>query len=179
MKIFIGCSSSDEISDEYKIVTNYLANSLSKYNDLVFGCTNRGLMSICYNAFLNNNRKIIGVCYEMNKDELNDLKLDETYIVKTLEESNRLLSEISDVILILPGAYGTLSEFFSILEEKRTNLHNKDIIIFNINGFYDGLINMMNLINKKVSSKYNFNNLCKVFTTVEEINNYINEKSSK
>ena len=38
MQIFIGASSSNEISDEYKIVTKYLCDELSKENDLVFGC---------------------------------------------------------------------------------------------------------------------------------------------
>ena len=178
MKIFIGCSSSNEISDEYKIVTKYLTDELSKDNDLVFGCEDRGLMGICYKSFLEKNRKIIGICYEMYKDDLEGLKLDEVHMVKTLEESNKLLCDMSDIILILPGAYGTLSEFFNILEEKRTNIHGKDIIIFNINGFYDGMLDMMNLIYKKVSNKYNFNSLCKVFNTVDEVCDYLNEKSS-
>lgn len=176
MKIFISCSSSNNISDEYKIVTKYLTENISKYNDLVFGCAKRGLMGICYNEFLKNNRNIIGICYEMYKDELNDLKLDETYMVNTLEESNRKLEEMADIVMILPGAYGTLSEFIDILEHKRTKLHNKDIIIFNINGFYDELIGMFNNIYYKVSKDYDFYDLCKVFNTSDEIINYINEK---
>ncbi len=178
MKIFISCSSSITISDEYKIVTKYLIENISKENDLVFGCTNRGLMGICYNGFLKNNRNITGICYEMYKDDLKDLKLNETYIVKTLEESNRRLEEMSDMILIMPGAYGTLSEFIDILEHKRTKLHNKDIIIFNINGFYNKLIDMFNMIYYKVSKDYDFYSLCKVFNTADEIIDYINNKKS-
>ena len=178
MKIFISCSSSNDISDEYKIVTKYLAENISKDNELVFGCANRGLMGICYNEFLNNNRNIIGVCYEMYKDDLKELNLGEVHIVKTLEESNRKLEEISDIILILPGAYGTLSEFIDILEHKRTKLHNKDIVIFNINGFYDELIDMFNKIYVKVSKNYDFNNLCKIFNTSDEIIGYIESKKS-
>ncbi|MBO6145194.1 MAG: LOG family protein [Bacilli bacterium] len=173
MKIFISCSSSEEINDEYKIVTKYLTEELAKKNELVFGCANRGLMGICYNSFKNNNRKVIGVCYEMYKDELNSLELDEVHMVKSLEESNRLLGELSDVILLLPGSYGTLSEFICLLEEKRTGIHNKEIIMFNINGFYNDLINMFNKIYNNVSNKYDFNNLCKVFNTSDEIIEYI------
>lgn len=173
MKIFISCSSSDEIKEEYKIVSKYLIEKISKDNDLVFGCANRGLMAISYNTFLNNNRKIYGVCYEMYKDDLNDLNLTETYMVKTLEESNRKLEEISDIILILPGSFGTLSEFIDILEEKRTGIHNKEMILFNINGFYDDLIKMFNKINNNISKKYDFNSLCKVFKTADEIIEYL------
>ena len=173
MKIFISCSSSDEIKDEYKIVSKYLIEEISKDNDLVFGCANRGLMGISYNAFLNNNRKIYGVCNEMYIDDLKELKLNEVRHVKCLEESNKLLGELSDVILILPGSFGTLAELMDLLEEKRTGIHNKEMILFNINGFYDDLINMFNKINNKVSKRYDFNSLCKVFTTSDEIIEYL------
>ena len=177
MNIFVSCSSSDKISDEYKVVTRFLMENISKDNDLVFGCANRGLMGICYNEFLKNKRKIIGVCYEMYKNDLEGLKLDEVHMVKTLEESNRFLEENADIILILPGAFGTLLEFIDILEHKRTKLHNKEMIIFNINGFYDDLINMFNKIYKKVSNDYDFNSLCKVFNTALDVTNYIEENN--
>lgn len=178
MKIFIGCSSSDEISEEYKVVTKYLSEEISKDNDLVFGCADRGLMGICYNEFLKNNREITGICYEMYKDDLNGLKLTDTHMVKTLEESTKKLEELSDLIIFLPGAFGTLSEFMYILESKRTKLHDKDIILFNINGFYNDMINMFNKIYNKVSNKYVFNDLCKVFNSVDEIKEYIDLKKS-
>ena len=63
-----------------------------------------------------------------------------------------------------------------ILESKRTKLHNKDIIIFNINGFFDDLVNMFSNVNKKISKNYDFSKLCKVFNSVDEITNYINSK---
>lgn len=178
MKIFIGCSSSDEISTEYKVVTKYLSEEISKDNDLVFGCEDRGLMGICYTEFLNNNRNIIGICYEMYKDDLKGLKLNKVHMVKTLEDSTKMLENESDLIIFLPGAFGTLSEFIYILESKRTNLHNKDIILFNINGFYDDLIEIFNKIYNKISNKYIFNDLCKVFNSVDEIKDYIQLKKS-
>lgn len=178
MKIFIGCSSSNEISEEYKVVTKYLADTLSTYNDLVFGCTNRGLMGVCYNSFLNNNRHITGICYEMYKDDLEGLKIDDLYMVKTLDESTKTLEDKSDIILFLPGSFGTLSELMYIVESKRTNIHDKDIIIFNVNGFYDDLLNMYYKIHDKVSENYDIKKLCKIYNTVDEVNNYIKEKSS-
>lgn len=178
MKIFIGCSSSNEISEEYKVVTKYLADILSTYNDLVFGCANKGLMGICYNSFLNNNRYITGICYEIYKDDLEGLKIDDLYMVKTLDESTKTLEDKSDIILFLPGSFGTLSELMYIIESKRTNIHNKDIIIFNINGFYDDLLNMYYKVFDKVSENYDIKKLCKIYNTVEEVNNYIKEKNN-
>ena len=177
MKIFISCSSSEEINEEYKIVSKYLINEISKDNDLVFGCTDRGLMGICYNAFLENNRKIYGVCNEMYADELENLNLTEVEYVKSFEEANSVFAKISDLILVLPGSFGTMSELIDLLEEKRVGIHNKDLILFKINGFYDNLINQFNKIYNNISKKYDFNSLCKVFTTADEIIDYIKEKN--
>ena len=177
MRIFISASSSNEIKDEYKVVTKYLCDELSKDNDLVFGCSKKGLMGICYNSFFNNNRNITAVCYEMYKEDLNGLNINNLHTAKTLEESNSLLVKLSDKILVLPGAYGTLSEFMCLLEEKRTGIHNKDIIMFNINGFYDELISLFDKIYNNVSNNYNFNDLCKVFNTVDDVVEYIKKSS--
>ena len=177
MKIFISCSSSEEISDEYKVVAKYLIKEISKDNDLVFGCANRGLMGISYNEFLNNNRKIYGVCNTKYKDDLNGLKLEDIKYVDSFEEANIMFGKISDLILILPGSFGTISEIIDLLEEKRTGIHDKEMIIFNINGFYDSLIDMLHTVNKKVSNKYDFDKLCKVFNTSDEIIEYINKKN--
>lgn len=177
MKIFISCSSSDEISDEYKIVSKYLINEISKNNDLVFGCANSGLMGLCYNTFLNNKRKIYGVCNEIYIDNLKELDINEIKYAKCLEEANKLLGELSDIILILPGAFGTLCELMDLLEEKRVGIHEKDIIIFNINGYYNELFSMFDKINKKVSKRYDYTKLCKIFTTSDEIIDYVNKKN--
>lgn len=177
MKIFISCSSSDEIKEEYKVVSKYLIEEISKENDLVFGCTDRGLMGICYNTFLNNKRNIYGVCNEKYIDDVKNLKLTEIKYVKSFEEANTIFSKISDLILVLPGSFGTLSELVDLLEEKRTGIHNKEILLFNINGFYDDMINMFNKIYNNVSNKYNFNDLCKVFTTSDEIIEYIKKSN--
>ena len=177
MKIFISCSSSDEINEEYKVVSRYLLEEISKDNDLVFGCTNRGLMGISYNAFLKNNRNIYGVCYEMYKEDLDGLKLSSVEFVKTLSESNKVLGELADLILVLPGSFGTLSEFIDLLEEKRTGIHDKKMVLFNINGFYDDLINLFDKIYNNVSKKYVFSDLCEVFNTADEIIEYIKKSN--
>ena len=178
MNIFIGSSSSEEINEVYKERSSNLIDLLSKENNLVFGSANRGLMGICYRKFKENNRKIIGVCYELYKDDLKELELDEVHMVNNLEESNKKLEQLSDIILFLPGSFGTLSEFIYILETKRTNLHNKEIIVFNIDGFFDNLINQFNIINNNVSKKYDYKKLCNVFDNENDINEYINNKKN-
>lgn len=169
MKIFISCSSQDTIEEIYKEKTYELVKEICKDNDLVFGSSNTGLMGICYREFLKNKRNITGICYEMYKELLDDLKLDETIMVKTLNESNNELIKNSDIILVLPGAYGTLSEVISSIELVRTKVYDKKIIFYNINNFYDDLFELFKKMYNTKATKNNYKDIIKICNTKEEI----------
>lgn len=174
MKIFVGCSSSvADIPLEYKNKALELAKIISKDNDLVFGAADKGLMGVFYNEFLKNNRKIYAICYDIYLEFLKKLKVDETYIVKTLGESNEKLIELSDVIVFLPGGYGTLCELIYTLETKRTKNHNKKIIIFNINDYYTSQIEMYKRAFNDKFVDTSFDELCYVVNSAEDVIKYI------
>ena len=105
----------------------------------------------------------------MYKDLLDDLKLDETIMVKTLNESNNELIKNSDIILVLPGAYGTLSEVISSIELVRTKVYDKKIIFYNINNFYDDLFELCEKMYKAKTTKNNYKDIIKICNTKEEI----------
>ena len=144
MKLFISCSSQDTIKEEYKEQAKSLAEILSKDNDLVFGSSNHGLMGVVYNEFLQNDRDITGICYTIYEDLLDELKLDRVIKVNTLAESTNALVNESDALIFMPGAYGTLEELIEAIELKRTKKHDKKIIIYNINNYFDDLLNTFN-----------------------------------
>lgn len=171
MKIFVSCSSQDTVSDKFKEETKLIAEEISKDddNELVFGCSNNGLMGIVYRTFLKNKRVITGICYTMYEDLLNDLTMDRVTMVDTLDESNKELINTSDVLLFLPGAYGTFSELITALELKRTNVHNKKIIIYNMDGFYDSLIKQIDLAYKSGCALVNYDEICTVVNNIDEL----------
>ena len=175
MRIFISCSSQDSIDEIYKEKTKELVKAISVSNDLVFGSSNSGLMKICYDEFKKNNRKVIGICYEIYKDLLNDLELDETILVKSLNESNDELIKNSDIILVLPGAYGTLSETISSIELIRTKVYDKKIVIYNINGFYNDLFKLFEKMYDSKTTMNNYNEIIKICNTKEEVINNISK----
>ena len=51
-----------------------------------------------------------------------------------------MMVERSDAFVILPGGLGTLDECFEILTWKKLGLHNKPIIIFNQEGYWNPLL---------------------------------------
>ena len=91
----------------------------------------------------------------------------------TMRERKRLLDESSDAFIVSPGGIGTFDEFFEILTLKQLGRHNKAIVILNINGFFNDMLNMMkHAIDKKFITT-DCVELFKVVKTVDEALDYI------
>ena len=89
------------------------------------------------------------------------------------ERKNKFL-ENSDMFIISPGGIGTLDEFFEIITLKKLNQHNKEIIVFNINNFFDKMFEMIDEMGEK-GFLYKQSNLFKKASTIEEILEYVNK----
>jgi uncharacterized protein (TIGR00730 family) len=55
-----------------------------------------------------------------------------------------LMGEKSDAFIIMPGGFGTLEEMFEVLAWQTLRLHDKPIVLLNINRFYDQLLSFLN-----------------------------------
>ena len=49
----------------------------------------------------------------------------------------------ADAVVVLPGGAGSLDEFFEALTWRQLNLHNKPLILLNINGFWGPLLDLL------------------------------------
>lgn len=173
MKLFISASSQDSIKDIYKEKAKSLAEKLSKSHDLVFGSSNHGLMGAVYNEFLKNNKNITGICYTIYEDLLDELKLNKVIRVDTLAESTNALISEADALIFMPGAYGTLEELIESIELKRTNKHDKKIIIYNINNYFDDLLKTFDKTYEEGCVKTKYTDLLFVSSNEEKIIDYL------
>ncbi len=178
MKIFIGCSSSDEIAEEYKRDCKNLLEKVLKDNDLVFGAYNKGLMKMSYDIAKENHRYITGICPEIYKESFNVLDCDEEITTTSIIDSTNKIYKNSDVIMILPGGFGSIYEFFTANYCKICKELDKPIILYNSNGYYDDLLSFINkainqnIINQKETNKYFVaNNPEEVIEYLNSINN--------
>ena len=106
MRIFVGCSASEEIPNKYREDSKELLNELFKQeNDLVFGACNSGIMADAYNIALDNKRDIVGICPEAYIHDFKELKCTEEIITKNVNERTDGLIRESDVLLFLPGGF--------------------------------------------------------------------------
>ena len=183
MKLFIGCSSSNDIPTEYFNDCKVLLEELMKENDLVFGACNSGLMGLAYNTTLKANGNITGICPEAYKDDFKTLKCDTEITTKSVSERTDSVISSSDALIFLPGGIGTIYELFTAIESKRCHEFNKPIVIYNSNGYFDKLLEFMDKVyNEKFSGfkdKRNYLVTDSISSILYYINNYIRIKETE
>ena len=180
MRIFVGCSASEDIPNKYREDSKELLNNLFKQeNTLVFGACNSGIMADAYNTALNNKRGIVGICPEAYIHDFKELKCTEEIITKNVNERTDGLINESEVLLFLPGGFGSVYELFTAIESKRCHEHNREIIIYNSEGFYDELLSFIEKIYKEQFAKEYVREYYFVSSNKEEILNYINRINNK
>lgn len=185
MKLFIGCSSSDDIPQEYFEDCRILLEELMKDNDLVFGACNSGLMGLAYNTTIKTNGNITGICPEAYKDDFKELKCDTEITTKSISERTDSVITSSDALIFLPGGIGTIYELFTAIESKRCHEFNKPIVIYNSNGYFDKLLEFMDKVYSEkfsgVKDKRNYFVTDSISSILYYINNYkkIKENETK
>lgn len=147
--VFCGSSfGSDEIYKEQAIL---LGQTLAKQNiQLIYGGANVGLMGAVADGVLQQGGKVIGVLpHFLQSKEIAHQDLTELILVETMHERKTKMNDLCDGVIVLPGGYGTLEEFFEMITWAQLGLHKKPIAILNINGFYDDLIKLVqNMVDK-------------------------------
>ena len=108
---------------------------------LVYGAGNIGLMSVVAETVLAGHGEVIGVIPNfMVEKELARRDLTQLHVVSSMHERKALMADLADAFVGLPGGYGTLEEFCEMLTWKQLHLHHKPCGLFNVNGFFDGLL---------------------------------------
>lgn len=98
-----------------------------------------------------------------------------TTIVPDMHTRKRMMGLEADAFIALPGGYGTLEEIMEVITWSQLGIHNKPIIFYNMNGFYDGLLTFIrSAIDSGFISEKN-GDIIKVGTTVEEVLTLIEE----
>lgn len=67
-----------------------------------------------------------------------------TTVVEDMHTRKRLMAQSSAGFIALPGGYGTAEELFEVITWNQLGIHEMPIVVFNVNGFYDGLIAWIN-----------------------------------
>lgn len=104
---------------------------------LIYGGGNKGMMSAVANAALQNGGNVTGVIPQILIEwEQQHTGLTELIVTDNIHQRKKLMYELCDAAIVLPGGYGTLDELFEMLTWNQLNIHNKSIFMLNTAGYY-------------------------------------------
>ncbi|MGB1026425.1 MAG: TIGR00730 family Rossman fold protein, partial [Rhodospirillaceae bacterium] len=114
-----------------------------------------------------NNARSIGII----PDHLRSVELPSSegmtlHVVADMHTRKRMMFEQCDAICILPGGLGTLDETFEIITWRQLGLHNKPIILANIEGYWQGFLD---LVDQVIDNGFARPGAKELFTVVDQV----------
>ena len=142
MNVCIYGASSDLIDKIYLDRSFELGEKMAKRgHSLVYGGGAQGVMGASARGTKSGGGMVIGVSPSFfNVDGVLFEECDELIYTQTMRERKAIMEEKADAFVIAPGGIGTYEEFYEILTLKQLARHNKAIVIFNIDGYYNKMI---------------------------------------
>ncbi|MBR1472986.1 MAG: TIGR00730 family Rossman fold protein [Paludibacteraceae bacterium] len=148
MKIAVYCSAKDSIPEEYLALGDALGAWLGEQgHTLVYGGATGGLMTRTSNAAKAAGAYVVGVIPPRIKAAGRKAdNCDELYMVQNMSERKQIMRDLSDLIVCLPGSYGTLDEMMDATSSAIVGEHRKPTFVLNYKGFYEPLKQQIELM---------------------------------
>lgn len=143
--IAVFCASADGVSARYREAAEELGRGLaSRGLGLIYGGARVGLMQAVADATLAAEGRVVGVIPEVLVDlEVAHEGLTELHVTSTMHTRKEKMGQLADAFVTLPGGYGTLEELFEVLAWQTLRLHDKPIVLLNVGGFYDRMLEFL------------------------------------
>ena len=135
-------------------------NDIESYveDSMHFGMTHEQIKNFVVNSHVTDSRKLRQVMTEISTRN---------------HERKKLLFELGDAYLALPGGTGTLEEIVEVVSWKVMRIHNKPIIFFNKNNFWDNLFQQFKFFEDENFSNKNLQNSFHIIDTVDQLKNIL------
>ena len=177
MRICVYGAASPTIDADYIEKVERLGAEMAKRgHSLVFGGGGNGLMGAAARGVRSGGGRIVGVIPRFFDEESVEAICDfcdDLIFTDTMRQRKQIMEDNADAFIVVPGGIGTFEEFFEILTLKQLCRHNKPIALYNINGYYDELNNVMEQAIKKNFIRGNCADLYNITEDMEELLKYI------
>lgn len=143
--VTVYCSSSSAIPSVYREAAAELGQAIARTGwKLVYGGNNIGSMGVLANAVRAAGGKVIGITPQLFIDKgLADNDCEELIIADSMRHRKALMEQRGDAFVTLPGGLGTFEEIFEIIVGKQLRYHSKPIVLLNISGYFQPLLQMI------------------------------------
>ncbi len=109
--------------------------------NLVYGGGGVGLMGIVARTVLQGGGHVTGIIPTfLNTAEVALNTCTVLHEVESMHERKQQMIAMADIIVALPGGFGTLDELFEALTWRQLGLHACPIGLLNVDGFYDSIL---------------------------------------
>ena len=163
-------ASSTKIASIYFEIAEELGHLLARKGiNLINGAGSSGLMGTISNAALQAGGTVTGVIPRfMVEQGWHHQGLTHLVETETMHERKQLMAEMSDGVIALPGGCGTLEELLEIITWKQLGIYLKPIVILNVNGYFDPLLDMLQKAIEDNFMREEHRAIWQVATTAEE-----------
>ncbi|MBP5618910.1 MAG: TIGR00730 family Rossman fold protein [Bacteroidaceae bacterium] len=171
MKIGVFCSANSNIDPDFFSLTRELGTWIGqKGHTLVFGGCNMGLMECIAQSVHEAGGSTIGVVPQVIEKggKVSDF-VDVNIACDNLSDRKDLMLLQSDILIALPGGIGTLDEIFSVAAAHTIGYHNKRVIIYNMKGFWDSTIRMLDDLQSQGLIRGSWRNYIQIANSMEQI----------
>lgn len=171
MKVCVFAASSSRIDAAYMKAAEELGVAFAGHRvHAVFGGGGIGLMGIFADSLMAHGGSVTGVIPGFMMDEgWGHSGVSDMIVTPDMSERKKTIFAMSDAAVALPGGVGTLEELTEVITLKQLGQFNKPVIIINVNGFYDHLIEFFDHMVRGHFMRLEHKDIWQIVTTAEEV----------
>ncbi len=165
------CGASFGHDEKWTVAARRLGVGLAQAGiTLVYGGSRSGLMGAVAEAALAAGGRVEGVIprfFLPNEDPFADVS--ELTVVDDMHTRKKLMFDKADAFCVLPGGLGTLDETFEILTWKQISLHDKPVMLLNMDGYWTPWLALVDNIVKEGFARPGVKSFYEVVDTVDDV----------
>lgn len=169
--ICVYCGSSNDGKPSHRVDARKFGERLAAEGiALVYGGGRVGLMGAVADGAISGGGNVVGIIPEhLMKAEVGHGQVTELHVVPSMHVRKEMMFGRSDAFVVLPGGPGTLDEMFEILTWRQLGLHDKPLVIVNLDGYWNGLIAMIDGIIEARYARPSFRDFFMVVDSIDAV----------
>ena len=179
MNICLYGASSNEIPAVYISETEKFGEEMAnRGHRLIYGGGAAGLMGAAATGMVKKQGEVIGIAPSFfNVDGVLFPDCTEIIYTETMRQRKAIMEDKADAFVAVPGGIGTFDELFEIMTLKQLGRHHKPVALFNINGYFDDMLRMIDNAISQGFMTEGCRKLAPAFSDAKELIDYL-EKSA-
>ena len=140
--VTVYCSSSGKLHPVFMEAAAELGRALAANGwRLVYGGNDVGMMGVLAAAARGAGGKVVGVTPQLFMEKgVADRACDELHVTACMRERKATMEKHGDAFVALPGGLGTFEEFFEIIVGRVLGVHDKPVVLLNVENYYGPLL---------------------------------------